>query len=99
MATPALSEDAIVTALQTLDGWQRDGEALVLSVKLKTYAAGLLFAGLVGALAEIHDHHPDMQIGYKTVRVRFSTHDADHRISQKDVDIARAISAIGYPTA
>lgn len=99
MATPALTPAAIQQALNTLPGWQHENNALVTTVQLKTYAAGLLYASLVGALAEAHDHHPDMTIGYKTVRISFSTHDADHQVSQKDVDMARALSAIRYPQA
>jgi 4a-hydroxytetrahydrobiopterin dehydratase len=97
MATQALNDTQIAEALKTLEGWERDGDALVRTFKLPTYAAGLLFASMVGAIAEGHDHHPDMAIGYKTVKVNFSTHDAGNKISQKDLDIAAAINALPYP--
>jgi pterin-4a-carbinolamine dehydratase len=31
--------------------------------------------------------------------VSFTTHDAGSKITQKDVDIAKAINALGYPRA
>jgi 4a-hydroxytetrahydrobiopterin dehydratase len=97
MATVALSDAQITDGLQGLAGWEREGDTLVKTFKLPTYAAGLLFASMVGAIAEGHDHHPDMTIGYKTVRVSFSTHDAGNKISQKDLTLATAIEALPYP--
>lgn len=52
---------------------------------------------MIGAMAEGHNHHPELTIGYKKVRVAFTTHDAGNKISQKDVEIARAIDALPYP--
>ena len=97
MATQALTDAQISARLKTLEGWNREGDTLVKSFKLPTYAAGLVFATTVGAIAEGHDHHPDMTIGYKTVKVVFSTHDAGNKISQKDLDSAAAINALPYP--
>lgn len=97
MPTPALSNQEITTALADLDGWERHSDSLVKTFSLPSYAAGLMFATLVGAIAEGHDHHPDMTVGYKKVTVSFSTHDAGDKISQKDVDMARAINALPYP--
>ncbi|MFQ3647780.1 MAG: 4a-hydroxytetrahydrobiopterin dehydratase [Anaerolineae bacterium] len=97
MATQPLTDEAIATALEGLPGWERTGDSITRTFKLPSYAAGLMFAAAVGALAEGYDHHPDLFIGYKTVRVTFSTHDAGNKISQKDIDIAAAINALPYP--
>jgi 4a-hydroxytetrahydrobiopterin dehydratase len=97
MASIALTDAQITSGLESLTGWTRDGDTITKTYKLPTYAAGLMFACTIGAIAEGHDHHPDLYIGYKTVRVTFSTHDAGNKISQKDLDIARAINALPYP--
>jgi 4a-hydroxytetrahydrobiopterin dehydratase len=97
MATTALSDSEIQEALSHLQGWEREGDKLIKTYKLPSYAAGLMFATAVGTLAEGHDHHPDLYIGYKKVRVEFTTHDAGNKISRKDVDIAQAIEALPYP--
>jgi 4a-hydroxytetrahydrobiopterin dehydratase len=99
MAATPLSEAAVEAALQALNGWTVEGDALVKTFSLPSYAAGLMFATMIGAMAEGHNHHPELTIGYKKVRVAFTTHDAGNRISQKDVDIARAIDALPYPRA
>lgn len=97
MASTPLTDESIAQALSTLTGWERVGDTLVRTFKLPSYTAGLAFAVTVGTLAEGFDHHPDISIGYKTVRVAFTTHDAGNKISQKDIDIATAINALPYP--
>lgn len=99
MPTQPLTDEAIRAALEALPGWERDGDSITRTFKLPSYAAGLMFAAAVGTLAEGHDHHPDLYIGYKTVRVTFTTHDAGNKISQKDIDLAAAINALPYPKA
>ena len=95
MATEALSDVAILEALQTLDGWERDGDKLVKTFETGTYPQGLAFATAAGMVADGMNHHPDIMIGWKKVTLEFTTHDAGSKISQKDVNAAKAINAIG----
>ena len=97
MATQPLTDAEIQSHLETLEGWEREGDALVRTFVLPSYTAGLAFAVTVGTLAEGFDHHPDLFIGYKRVRVAFSTHDAGNKISHKDVQIAHVINQLPYP--
>jgi 4a-hydroxytetrahydrobiopterin dehydratase len=97
MATPALNEQDITERLTELEGWERDGDAIVKTFKFDNYLAGLAFATAAGTVAEGHDHHPDITIGWRKVTLRFTTHDAGHKISAKDFGVAKAIEAIGYP--
>jgi 4a-hydroxytetrahydrobiopterin dehydratase len=97
MANTPLTDSQIDHALQSLAGWTRDGDLLVKTYALPSYMAGLAFASAVGTVCEGMDHHPDMYIGYKKVRISFSTHDAGSKITQKDVDAASAIESLGYP--
>ena len=97
MATPALSETELNQALVSLAGWERDNDMITKTYQLPTYMAGLAFASMVGTLCEARDHHPDLFIGWKKVTVSFTTHDAGSKVTQKDIDAAKAIEAIGYP--
>jgi 4a-hydroxytetrahydrobiopterin dehydratase len=45
----------------------------------------------VGEIAESRDHHPDMDIRWRTVTFRCTTHSAGG-ITGADVDLAKAIS-------
>lgn len=69
------------------------GRALEREFKFPSYAAGLAFAVRVGALADAEDHHPDLQIGYKTLRVRWTTH-AVGGLSENDFICAAKTDAL-----
>lgn len=93
----ALSEAEISVALARLNGWTREGDALVKAFSFDSYLAGVAFAASVGVVAEGLDHHPDMTIGWRRVAVSFTTHDAGNQLSAKDVAAAAAVDALGYP--
>lgn len=93
-----LTPAEIESALATLPNWTAEGDvAISKTYAMPTYIAGVAFASAIAVLAEAHNHHPDITISWKKVTVRFSTHDAGNKITQKDVAIARAIEALGYP--
>jgi 4a-hydroxytetrahydrobiopterin dehydratase len=89
---PALLDDAAIdTALTHLPGWERDGNALVRTAELPSFPAAIGVVARVGEIAESRNHHPDMDIRWRTVTFRCSTHSAGG-ITQADVDLAAAIS-------
>lgn len=99
MARTALTADQIGEALESLSGWEAADDMLVKTYTLPSYMAGLAFATAVGTICEGMDHHPDLTIGYKKVKVSFTTHDAGSKISAADVKAAKAVEALGYPKA
>ena len=97
MTTTALNDAAISEGLAMLDGWERDGDRIRKTFKLDSYLAGLALATAIGTVCEGMNHHPDMVIGWRRVEVSFTTHDAGSKISQKDLDAAKKVDALGYP--
>jgi 4a-hydroxytetrahydrobiopterin dehydratase len=97
MATTALGEADLIERLAGLKGWDRVGDKLVKTVTVDSYLAGLAFAAAVGTIAEGIDHHPDLYIGYKKVKIELTTHDAGNKLSEKDFKVAAAIDALPYP--
>lgn len=95
----ALSEAEIIEALEALNGWSKDGEALSKEFKLENYLDGVALASAIGVIAQGMDHHPEMVIAYKKVTVHFSTHDAGNKITAKDVKAAQAVDALSFPKA
>jgi len=81
------------TALAAGIGWQRQGEELVKTRRGKDFADALAYVNAVGALAEDMDHHPDIDIRWKTVTLRLSTH-SEGGITRLDLDLARRIDAL-----
>ena len=86
-----LDDDAVDAALADLPGWARDGDALVRTAELPSFPAAIGVVARVGEIAEGRNHHPDMDIRWRSVTFRCSTHSAGG-ITRFDVDLAKAIS-------
>src|SRR5438105_14208301 len=84
-----LDETAIAAALRAV-AWVRDGDGIVKTVKLPTFPAAIEFVRRVAAVAESMDHHRDIDIHWRTVRLRSSTQSAGG-LTEMDFDLARAI--------
>ena len=92
-SAPKLSDDDVTTRLDTLDGWEREGDAIVKQYDLGTFPGAVSFVVRVGFLAERANHHPDLDVRWKRVRVALSTHDSGG-ITEKDFDLAREIESV-----
>ena len=71
---PKLSEPEILDRLPTAKSWERHGDMLVRSWQFPSFRRALEFVNQVAALAEKHDHHPEIVLHYRVVRVELSTH-------------------------
>ncbi len=60
--------------LQELPGWVLIDGSIEKVFRFKSYLAGLEFAYSLGKIAENQDHHPDMLVNWRRVRVTLSTH-------------------------
>lgn len=76
-----------------LTGWALLPPALHTRLPLPDYATGLRLVAAVGAAAEQADHHPDLDLRYGALRVRLLSHDVGG-VTQRDVDLARRITAL-----
>ena len=92
MAT--LSDAEITAALAALPGWSREGDEIVKTFDRETFPGAIAFVVRIGFFAEKADHHPDLDVRWKRVRVALSTHDAGG-LTAKDFDLAREIEGIG----
>ena len=74
-------------ALKPLSGWTIKGGTIEKEFRFKSYLGGLNFAYSLGKLAESENHHPDLFIAWRRVRVVLSTH-AIKGLSQNDFVMA-----------
>jgi 4a-hydroxytetrahydrobiopterin dehydratase len=88
-----LEDDEVDRVLRTLDGWQRDGDALVRELTFPSFRDAIDFVVRVADLAEEVDHHPELTNVYDRVTVRLSSHDVG-AITDRDADLARAIDGV-----
>ena len=61
--------------LQHLQGWALAEDNILREFKFKNYLAGLKFTYSLGKAAEKENHHPDILVKWKRVRVTLTTHD------------------------
>ena len=95
---PPLADDRISERLAALPAWQRAGDEIVKTFELPSFPEAIAFVTRVADRAEAADHHPDLDIRYRKVRVALSTHDAGG-ITDKDFDLAAEIEAAVTPDA
>ncbi len=62
--------------LEGLDGWEVVNGELVKEFSFGSYLGGVEFAKRCGILAEEMNHHPDLLIRWRKVRVSIVTHSA-----------------------
>ena len=88
-----LTEEQIVGALADVPDWNREGDAIVRTVECPDFAAAIAFVVRVGFLAEAKDHHPDIDVRWRTVRLLVTTHDLGG-LSEWDFELAAAIDEV-----
>jgi 4a-hydroxytetrahydrobiopterin dehydratase len=88
-----LSEDAVGAFVAAHPGWERADGALARTFAFDSYAAGIAFVVKVGFAAEARDHHPDLAVGWRKVKVAWSTHDAGG-ITGVDLEMAEQTDAL-----
>ena len=85
-----LSQEDIEARLAEFPEWALSGDALQRTIKFDDFLAAMRFVDEVAAIAEAHQHHPDIMIRYNKVTFTVSTHDAGG-LTEKDFALARDV--------
>ena len=88
-----LDDATVDTRLGALSGWSRAGDEIRKEFARPSFADAIAFVVRVGFFAEAADHHPDIDIRWRTVHVALSTHDAGG-ITTLDFDLAAQIDEV-----
>ena len=88
-----LTDDAVTAALAALPDWTRVGDALEATFTLASFPAAIDAVVAIADRAEAMNHHPDLDVRYRKLRVLCTTHDAGG-ITALDVTLAGDVSAI-----
>ena len=80
------------------EGWSQMDRALTRTVQRADFVEAVAFVVEIGKLAEIANHHPDIDIRYRTVQLSLSTHDAGHQVTAKDFTLAQKINDLNEDT-
>ena len=93
---PPLERGEIERLLQGLSGWTLAGNELVKSYGFRNYYETIAFVNATAWISHREDHHPDLEVGYRQCRVRYSTH-AIGGLSENDFICAAKIDALLAP--
>jgi 4a-hydroxytetrahydrobiopterin dehydratase len=88
-----LNDTEIDDALTRLTDWQRDGDTLVRTIESASFPEAIDLVRRVAEEAESADHHPDIDIRWRSVTYRLSTHSAGG-LTGKNVLLAAAIDRL-----
>ena len=89
---PKLADAEIAAALAERPEWARAGDEIVRTYECASFPDAIVFVVRIGFLAEAANHHPDLDIRWRKVRVALSTHDAGG-LTTLDFELAAAIDA------
>jgi 4a-hydroxytetrahydrobiopterin dehydratase len=88
-----LTDAQVREALAQLPGWGLKNGMLVKTYAHTSFPEAIVFVNAVAHLAELLNHHPDVDIRYSNITVSLVTHDAGG-ITDKDLTLARQVEAI-----
>ena len=89
-----LDEDEFERRLSELNGWSREGSAIVKEFSCGNFAGSVEFVNNLTPVAEEMNHHPDLAISWSTVTVTISTH-SEGGLTDADFRLAGRIDALG----
>jgi 4a-hydroxytetrahydrobiopterin dehydratase len=88
-----LTDEQVHDALEGLPDWRRDGDTIERKAELANFPEAIRVVNEVAEIAEGIDHHPDIDIRWRTLIFRLSTHSAGG-LTGKDIELAGRIDQI-----
>jgi 4a-hydroxytetrahydrobiopterin dehydratase len=87
-----LTKREIAEGMKKIPGWEREGDQISRLYTFSSFITAMAFANHVADLAETMDHHPDMLIQYRKLKLTLSTHSAGG-LTELDFQLAQKIDA------
>ncbi|GAB3360841.1 4a-hydroxytetrahydrobiopterin dehydratase [Modestobacter lapidis] len=90
---PKLSTDEVAAALSRLPSWSGDVDGIERTVELADFRAAVDTIVAIAAAAEEMDHHPDIDLRWRTLRIAVVSHSAGG-VTELDLELARRVDAL-----
>ena len=88
-----LTDEEIEERSAGLEGWERSGDAIVKRFDNGDFKGSVEFVNRLTPEAEEMNHHPDLEISWKTVTVTITTH-SEGGLTKGDFELASRIDAL-----
>jgi len=79
--------------LSQMPGWKQSGGTISKTFTFKNFYETMGFVNALAFIANQEDHHPELEVAYKTCQVHYTTHDAGG-LTEKDFVCAAKIDAL-----
>ncbi len=93
MRDARLSALELDSFLPTVPSWTLVDREIARTFDCGSFRAAIAFVVQIGYLAEATDHHPDIDVRYRRVRIALTTHDSDG-LTERDFALARALDEV-----
>jgi 4a-hydroxytetrahydrobiopterin dehydratase len=87
-----LSDEEIDERLAGLDGWERAGDTIPKEFDIGDFEGSVDFVNRLTPEADGMNHHPDLEISWKTVTPTITTH-SEGGLTANDFELAAKIDA------
>ena len=89
-----LKASQIQTALAKVPAWKKKADTISRRFEFKDFPAAIKFVNKLAPIAEKANHHPDIDIRWRTVTLAVNTHDQGGAITAKDHRLAESVDAL-----
>ncbi len=91
---PLIAAETVAERLRgELPGWTTDSGWLRREFATGGWPTTLMLVNAIGFLSGAADHHPDLEVGWGTVRVKLQTH-ASGGVTERDFALAKEIEKL-----
>ena len=88
-----LSPDELSAGLNGLPSWSGDGDGIHRTTELPSFRDAVDTIVRIADVAEEMDHHPDVDLRWRTLHIAVVTHSAGG-VTELDLELARRIDAL-----
>ena len=88
-----LTASELRTIMPRLAGWKLSQNRLSRTFEFQDFVHSLSFVNSLVAYFETVDHHPDVRIAYGEVTFELTRYDVGGKVTDRDVEVAKKISA------
>lgn len=90
---PALPAEQVTAALQALPQWSGGPDGIERTIPGIDFTGAVDLLGDVAGIAEEMDHHPDVDVRWRTLRIALVTHSAGG-VTELDLEFARRVDRL-----